>query len=83
MYARKGTLYPDPDRFDFVLQLLHDTVAPAAERVPGFSSMLIMNNRRTNKIVAITLWESETDMRASETSEYLQEQVHSSPEEAA
>jgi quinol monooxygenase YgiN len=75
MHARSGTLYPHADHFDHVLQLLHDTVALAAQREPGFSGILIMNNRQAGKIVGITLWESEADMRASWTSEYLQEQV--------
>jgi hypothetical protein len=37
--------------------------------------MLILNNRRRGKVVAITLWESEADMLASEKGEYLQDQV--------
>ena len=75
MHARSGTLYPRSDRFDHVLHLLHDTVAPAAQREPGCSGMLVLNDRKAGKIVGITLWESEADMRASWTSEYLQDQV--------
>ncbi len=75
MYARSGTLYPRSDRFDHVLQLLRDTITPAAEKEPGFRGMLIMNNRQAGKVVAITLWESEADMFASAEGEYLQDQV--------
>jgi quinol monooxygenase YgiN len=75
MHARSGTLYPRSDHFDHVLQILHDTVAPAAQRQPGFRGMLIMTNRQAYKIVATTLWESEADMLASEEGEYLQDQV--------
>jgi quinol monooxygenase YgiN len=75
MYARSGTLYPRSDRFDHVLQLLRDTITPAAEKEPGFNGMLIMNNRQAGKIVAITLWESEAQILASEKGEYLQDQV--------
>jgi len=75
MHARSGTLYPRSDRFDYVLQLMRDSVAPAAQREAGFTGMLIMNNRQAGTIVGITLWESEADMRASAKGEYLQEQV--------
>ncbi|HEX2742045.1 MAG TPA: antibiotic biosynthesis monooxygenase [Rubrobacter sp.] len=75
MYARSGTLYPRPGEFDYVLRLLRDTVALAAQREPGFSGMLIMNDRQASKVVGITLWESKADMLASAEGEYLQEQV--------
>ncbi len=75
MHSRSGTLYPRSGRFDHVLQLLRDSVTPAAQREPGFNGMLTMNNRQAGKVVAITLWESEADMRASAEGEYLQEQV--------
>lgn len=75
MHARSGTLYPRSDRFDHVLQLLRDTVTPAAEKEPGFRGMLVMNNRQAGTVVAITLWESEAQMLASAKGEYQQEQV--------
>jgi quinol monooxygenase YgiN len=75
MHARIGTLYPRPGHFDHVLRVLHDTVFPAARREQGFNGMLVMNNRQAGKVVGITLWESEADMRASEASEYMQDQV--------
>ena len=75
MHARSGTLYPRSDRFDHVLHLLHDTVTPAAQKEPGFSGMLVLNDRKACKIVGITLWESEAQMLASAEGEYMQEQV--------
>ena len=75
MHARSGTLYPRSDRFDYVLRVLHDSVAPAVQKKPGCLGMLIMNNRQASSIVGITLWESEADMLASAKGEYLQEQV--------
>ena len=75
MHARSGILYPRSDRFDHVLQLMRDTVAPAAQQEPGCLGMLIMNNRQAGRIVGINLWESEADMLASAKGEYLQEQV--------
>jgi heme-degrading monooxygenase HmoA len=65
MHARSGTVYPRSDRFDHVLQLMRDSVAPAAQQEPGFSGMLIMNDRQAGRVVGITLWESEADKLAS------------------
>ena len=75
MYARMGTLYTYPKDFNHVLQVMRDTVFPATHRKPGFSGMLLMSNRQASKVIGITLWESETAMRASEDEEYLQEQA--------
>jgi quinol monooxygenase YgiN len=75
VHARMGTLYTYPKDFAHVLQVLRDTVFPAAQRKPGFSGMLLMSDRQASKAIGITLWESEADMLASEDSEYLQEQV--------
>ena len=75
MHARVGTLHPRPGAFDHVLQLVRDTVNPAAQKEPGFGGMLVMNNRQAGKVIGVTLWESEADMVASERGEYLQEQI--------
>jgi quinol monooxygenase YgiN len=75
MHARSGTLYPRSDHFDYVLQILRDTVAPAVQKNPGCMVMLVMNNCQAGRVVGITLWESEADMHASAKGEYLQEQV--------
>ena len=75
MHARSGTLYPRSDHFDHVLHLLRETVTPAAHKEPGFGGMLILNDRKAGKIVGITLWWSEAEMRASAEGEYLQDQV--------
>ena len=75
MHARMGTLYTYSKDFDHVVQILRDTVFPAAQRQPGFSGMLLMSDRQASKVIGITLWESEAAMLASEDEEYLQEQV--------
>jgi heme-degrading monooxygenase HmoA len=67
--------YTYPNDFDHVLQVLRDTVFPAAQRKPGFLGMLLMSDRQATKVIGITMWESEADMLASEEGEYLQEQV--------
>lgn len=75
MHARSGTIYPRSNRFDHVLQLLRDSVIPAAHRESGFNGMMLLKDREAETIVSITLWESEADMLASAEGEYLQEQI--------
>jgi hypothetical protein len=75
MHARMGTLYTYPKDFAHVLQVMRDTVFPAARRKPGFSGMLLMSDREASKVIGITLWESEAHMLATEDEEYLQEQI--------
>jgi quinol monooxygenase YgiN len=75
MHARIGTLHARPEHFERVLQILRETVMPAAHRQPGFSSFMVFANREEAKMVGISLWEKEQDMLASEFGEYLQDQV--------
>jgi len=48
---------------------------PAAQRQPGFNTFVVMGNRDEGKMVGISLWETEEDMLASESSECQQDQV--------
>jgi heme-degrading monooxygenase HmoA len=68
-------MYPRPGRFDLVLHVLRDSLIPAAEKQPGYSGMVILNNREANRIVAITMWESEAELLASTNLPYFQEQM--------
>ena len=75
MYARVASMYVRTGAFDLVLRTMRETVLVATQREQGFSGMLIMSDRRASKVLAITLWESEAAMLASEEGESLQEQV--------
>jgi quinol monooxygenase YgiN len=76
MHARIGTLHVHTrDDFEHVLQIMRDRVMPAAQRQPGCNAFLVMGNREEGKVLGLSLWETEEEMRASESGEYLQEQV--------
>jgi quinol monooxygenase YgiN len=75
MHARIGTLHVHAQHFDRVIRMLRDTIMPSAQRQPGFSTFLVMGDREEGKVVGISLWETELDMLASESAEYLQDQV--------
>jgi heme-degrading monooxygenase HmoA len=75
MHARIGALHVYPEHFERVLQILRERVIPAAQRQPGFSAFVLMANQEEGKVVSTTFWETEQDMLASESAEYLQDQV--------
>jgi quinol monooxygenase YgiN len=75
MHARIGTLHVRPEHFESVSRILRETVMPAAQRQPGFSSFVVLANREEGKVVGISLWETEQNLLASEFGEYLQDQV--------
>jgi heme-degrading monooxygenase HmoA len=57
------------------IQIYRDSVVPAAKQQQGFKGAFLLTDRRSNKAITITLWETEADMRAGEVSGYLREQL--------
>lgn len=66
MYARVNTFLGSPGRFDDDLADARDNAIPAMEEVEGFHGLIILNDRASGRSIAITFWESEEDLRASE-----------------
>ena len=66
MYARVNTFLGSPGRFDDDLADVRDNTIPALEEVAGYNGLIILNDRASGRSVAITFWESEDDLRASE-----------------
>lgn len=50
-------------------------VLPAAKAQKGFKGAFFLADRGTGKGISIALWETETDMMASEASGYYQAQL--------
>ena len=73
MYARVITVQVQPGKLEDLLQVLQEQVIPAAQHQPGFRGLLRLTDQRTGKGMTVSLWESEADLIASETSGYLQE----------
>lgn len=72
--ARVTTAHIRPDRFEEAVSIVRESVAPVVREQQGARSMLLLTDPDTGKGVTITLWETEEDMRAGETSGYVQEQ---------
>ena len=75
MYARVLTAQAKTGRTDELIHLIHDSVIPEVKREIGFKGLLLLNERTTGKGISITLWETPVDLKASETSGYLRQQL--------
>ncbi len=75
MFARVGTFLPQPGKMEEGIQIFRDSVVPTARQQQGFKGAFLLTNRSSNKAITITLWETEADMRAGESSGYLREQL--------
>jgi heme-degrading monooxygenase HmoA len=75
MQARVVTTQIQSGKIDEAIRIYRDSVVPAAKKQRGFIGGLLLTDRATGKSVSIALWETETDMKATETGGYLQEQI--------
>ncbi|WP_041328393.1 antibiotic biosynthesis monooxygenase family protein [Rubrobacter xylanophilus] len=75
MYARVTTTRIQPGKVEEAIGIARDSIAPAAREQRGFGGFLLLADREAGKGLAITLWETEDDLRASEASGYYREQL--------
>ena len=75
MYARVLTAQAKPGQIDELIRIIRDSVTPELKREVGFKGFLLLDERVTGKGISITLWETPVDLKASETSGYLQQQL--------
>jgi heme-degrading monooxygenase HmoA len=66
VYARVSTLRGSPDQIDEGIRHTRESVLPRAEELDGYEGAYLLVDRNSGTSVAITLWESEEAMRASE-----------------
>jgi heme-degrading monooxygenase HmoA len=76
MHARVVTVQSNPDKIDETTRIYRDSVVPAASQQPGFKGAILLNAQDgSGKGISITLWETEADLEAGESSGYYQEQI--------
>ncbi len=75
MYARVVFTHVEAHKEDEAIQLYQESVVPAAQQQQGFKGLLQLVDRTSGKGISITLWETEDQMLAGETSGYYQEQL--------
>ena len=65
MHARLITIQFQLDKLEEALQLYRESILPEVRQLPGFKGRIGLGDRSKGKALAITLWESEADARAS------------------
>jgi quinol monooxygenase YgiN len=75
MYARVVTVMIKHGKKAEGIQLFNEVLIPSARQQPGFKGARLLTDERTGKALLVTIWESEADLIASETSGYFSEQV--------
>ena len=66
MHARLNRLEGSPDRFDDTVRRTEEVVAPLLRELDGFQGFTVLADRDSGTFIAISFWESEDAMRASE-----------------
>lgn len=56
-----------PGKIDEGVRHFRETVVTRAKKYPGFKGALMLTDPNTRKLVAITLWETEAALKATET----------------
>ncbi len=64
-----------PGTMDNGIALFNDSVAPAVRERTGFQNAYLLVDRAKNKVIAVSLWDSEADVAALISSGFYQEQV--------
>jgi hypothetical protein len=75
MYARMTTGETKVDWMDKFIKILEESIIPAAKAQKGYCGAYFLVDRKTGKLVAITLWDCEEDALANEKNHYYQEQL--------
>ncbi len=70
MFARLVTIGGRREQVDEFVRIGTERVLPQLKRLDGFEGSLVLANRRSGEIVAVTLWESEEALRATEGADY-------------
>jgi heme-degrading monooxygenase HmoA len=73
MYARVFKIQVDTNRIDDGIEIYEDGYVPEAMQQLGFRGAILLGDRTTGKGMAISMWESEADARATEQSGFVQQ----------
>ena len=66
MHVRKTTLEIDPARVDEVIADLEERDVPEFRKLDGFRGFLVMVDRPKGKLVGMSFWQTDDQMKASE-----------------
>ena len=66
MFARVSQYEVQPERLQQGQRALEEHLIPALRMQPGYSGGLLLGNPEEGKVLAVSLWESEQDMHATD-----------------
>jgi len=76
MFARVTTFQMKSDKVDETIKIYKEIIIPRRKTRKGAVGALFLTDRKTNKGMAISLWDSEEDALANEQSGYYQESLN-------
>ena len=75
MFARVITVHAQPGKIEEAATLYRDAIIPSARQQKGFNGAFLLTDSITSKGVSVTLWDTEADQKAGESSGYVQQQL--------
>jgi len=75
MHARVVTSQLQPGKKDEWISICRDSIVPALRQQKGFKGFVMLADTNSDNSIAYSMWETEADLKASETSGFYQEQV--------
>ncbi len=75
MFARVLRIKIKIERIDEAAKLFEESVIPLLKNQKGYKGAYFLTDRKTGVSIPITLWESDEDMLATESSHFFQEQL--------
>jgi heme-degrading monooxygenase HmoA len=66
VHARVSIFEGPPFKIDALVNQAREQVLPQARQMDGFKGLIALGDRQSGKTLAITFWEDEEAMRASE-----------------
>jgi heme-degrading monooxygenase HmoA len=75
MYARVTIDPIQPGKIGQAIKVERDSILRAARVEKGFKGLYFLTSRETGKGMTISLWNTESDMKAAESSGYYGEQL--------
>lgn len=66
MFARTTRIEGTPDRLEEGVRQFRDETLPAAKGQTGFKGGMLLTDRNSGAAMAVTLWETEQNLRDSE-----------------
>ena len=68
MHARVFTFEGSPEEIDAAIELGRRQILPLQQQMAGFRGLIVLADKEAQKLVTVTLWDSEDAMRQSEES---------------